>query len=339
MDACGTPRFTTGAEVVRHLGAVQSQLHDMALWSIGRRCGRTLDELQAEFDDGAFVRTHVLRPTWHDVMLEDLWWLQSLTARRVHRLGAAQRREHDIDDALLADARAATSVALATGPATRDELARALVAAGVEVTVPQMTHVAMHLETECLIASGPLQGTQHTYRLLPPAPPAPPERPRDDLLADVARRYARGHGAFRDRDLAWWTSLTLTEARRAIELAGLSLRTIDGEAYAVPDHVVDADPAPATLLSNYDEYFSYSRDPPDFEQTSDSPEQILRGTGLLLVDGALAGRWTRTIRTTTVDVDVICRPTMTGPLRRAVEREADAFGRFLGRVARLTVSG
>lgn len=289
------PRFATGADVVRHLGAVQSQLHDMALWAIGRRCGRTLAELQAEFDEGEFVRTHVLRPTWHDVMPDDLSWLQALTANRVHRLAAA----------------------------------------GVDASGPRMTHVAMHLEIACLIASGPMQGKQHTYRLLPPTPA---DRPRDDLLAEIAHRYARGHGAFRDRDLAWWASLTLTDARRAVALAGLRLSTIDDEPYAVPDEVVDADPPHATLLSAYDEYLSYARDPQDVANTTDSLEEILRGTGLLLVDGALAGRWTRTVRATTVDVAVVCRIAMTGTLRRAIEREVEAFGTFLGREGRLIVS-
>ncbi|MET1038369.1 MAG: hypothetical protein ABW075_08850, partial [Aeromicrobium sp.] len=49
----GSPRFSSAAEVVRHLGCVQSQLHDMALWSLARRLpGATLAGLQASFDDG-----------------------------------------------------------------------------------------------------------------------------------------------------------------------------------------------------------------------------------------------------------------------------------------------
>ncbi|MGJ9421088.1 DNA glycosylase AlkZ-like family protein [Aeromicrobium sp. CF3.5] len=330
-----TPRFTTGAEVVRHLGAVQSQLHDMALWAIGRRCGRTLSELQAEFETGAFVRTHVLRPTWHDVMLDDLWWLQSLTADRVHRLNAPQLRQHGISDDLLAEASAATPAALGDGPLTRAALGAALADLGVDIDDARMPHVAMHLETTCLVASGPMQGKQHTYRLLPPAPPL---ADRDTLLADVATGYARGHGAFRARDLAWWTSLTLTDARRAIELSGLDVHSIDGESYAVPAQVVEVDPPRATLLSNYDEYISYARDSTDLEQTNDSISDILRGSGLLLLDGALAGRWTRTIRNATVGINVVSATALSGDTRDAVEREAHAFGRFVERDARLTLS-
>ncbi len=329
------PRFGTGAEVVGHLGAVQSQLHDMALWAIGRRCGRTLAELQGEFDSGAFVRTHVLRPTWHHVVLDDLWWLQALTAARVDRLAAPQLRQHGITDTLLAESRAAVITALSGGPLTRSALGVALAGLGVDVDDARMTHVAMHLETSCLIVSGPMQGKQHTYRLLPAAPPVPD---RDTLLAEVAVRYARGHGAFRARDLAWWTSLTLTEARRAIELSGLDVRSVDGEPHAVPADLVEVDPPRATLLSNYDEYISYARDAADLDRSADTIHDIMRGSGLLLLDGALAGRWTRRLTRSTVEIDVLCATALTGDTRDAVEREARAFAGFVERDARLTVT-
>lgn len=52
----------------------------------------------------------------------------------------------------------------------------------------------------------------------------------------------------------------------------------------------------------------------------------------------IAGRWTRQVRATSVGIKVTCQPAMTGSLRRAVELEAEAFGGFLGRDARLTIS-
>ena len=40
--------------------------------------------LQA-FDDGALLRTHVLRPTWHFALPGDMRWLLRLTAPRLRR--------------------------------------------------------------------------------------------------------------------------------------------------------------------------------------------------------------------------------------------------------------
>lgn len=57
----GEPLTSPGA-VVGHLGAVHSQLPDMALWAIGRRCGATLAEVSAAFERGDFVRTDCASP-------------------------------------------------------------------------------------------------------------------------------------------------------------------------------------------------------------------------------------------------------------------------------------
>jgi hypothetical protein len=39
-------------------------------------------ELATLLDEGAVLRTHVLRPTWHFVRAEDLGWLLDLTGPR-----------------------------------------------------------------------------------------------------------------------------------------------------------------------------------------------------------------------------------------------------------------
>src|SRR4051794_34735339 len=64
-----TPSAASPADVVRGLVAVQAQEHHYARWSLGQRtAGRaTASAVDAAFDRGAFLRTHVLRPTWHYV--------------------------------------------------------------------------------------------------------------------------------------------------------------------------------------------------------------------------------------------------------------------------------
>jgi hypothetical protein len=78
---------STAAEVVRALGCVQSQEYGHALWSLGMRTsGLTVADVQAEFDSGSFLRTHILRPTWHFVAAEDIRWILQVTAPRVQKL-------------------------------------------------------------------------------------------------------------------------------------------------------------------------------------------------------------------------------------------------------------
>jgi hypothetical protein len=330
------PRFASAPEVVRHLCCVQSQLYDMALWAVARRThGATLVEVDASFRRGEFLRTHVLRPTWHFVDPADIHWLLALTAPRVRRLMASGNRVIGLTEARLDQAAEVIAAALVDGtPRTRSELAEMLSAAGLEHTGQALAHAVMHAETHALIANGPMRGKQHTYVLLPESPPTPPY---GSLLAEAARRYARGHGPFRDKDLAWWTSLTLTDSRRAIELADLRPLDIDGTAYWTDGELTESEVPRAMLLSNFDEYISFARDPEDYAGFAGTVNDVMRGSGLLMLDGRLAGTWNRAIKAAKVEIEVAPSPVLTAAMRRALEEESAAFGRFVGRHPELRI--
>lgn len=319
---------------------MQSQLHDMALWAVSRRTpGLTKSDLDAAFARGDFLRTHVLRPTWHFIDPTDIHWMLTLTAPRIRQQMASSNNTIGLTPDRLDRGAAVVAEALADGePRTRVELGDALAEAGFEHQGQRLIHTVMSAEISAIIVNGPMRGKQHTYVLLDSVVDAPPPQPRDELLALVARRYARGHGPFRDKDLAWWTSLTLTESRRAIELGELRPVDLDGQAYWTHDEPVEAEVPPAMLLSNFDEYISYARDSHDYDRFDGTVNDLMRGSGLLALDGQLAGSWTRNITTTAVDIDVRSTPRVTAGIRAALELEAQAFGAFLGRESRLHIA-
>src|SRR3954447_736776 len=87
------PPLASVEDAVRWLGAVQSQDYGPAKWSIGQRTiGVDDGDLDRAFDEGALLRTHVLRPTWHFVLPADIRWMLALTAPRVHALNAYMYR-------------------------------------------------------------------------------------------------------------------------------------------------------------------------------------------------------------------------------------------------------
>lgn len=324
------PRFDTSSDVVRHLCCVQSQLPDMAMWGVGRRTRDvTLADLQRDFARGDFLRTHVLRPTWHFVHRDDIGWLLALTAPRIDRLIAATNRSIGVTDEHMDRAAETITAAVADGtPRTRAELAAHLAEAGLPHRGQALAHLVMHAEINALIVNGPLHGKQQTYV---PLTTPPVELTRDEQLAAAAVRYGRGHGPFRAKDLAWWTTLTLTDSRRAIELADLPLTQVDGEEYAYVDPPEDRDIPRAMLLSNYDEYISYARDAADYDVFAGSATDIMRGAGLLMIDGRLAGLWNRSISASRVAIDITTSYRLAAPLRRAIDDEAARFGAFLDR--------
>src|SRR5260370_16827582 len=119
-------------DVVRWLGAVQSQDYAGAKWALVQRGRAATDAaLDRLFDDGAILRTHVMRPTWHFVVPEDIRWLLDLTASRVRAGLASRYRQLEIDDRVAARAAAPFGAALAGARhLPRAELGQALRAAG-----------------------------------------------------------------------------------------------------------------------------------------------------------------------------------------------------------------
>src|SRR5690606_24193635 len=112
--------FTSVAEVVRWMTAMQAQDLPGALWSVGLRLpGSTEADVDAALRDGSIVRSWPMRGTLHLVAPEDLRWMLSLTTERLVRLAAARRAALELDERRLELARDATTDALAGGRALR----------------------------------------------------------------------------------------------------------------------------------------------------------------------------------------------------------------------------
>jgi hypothetical protein len=307
----------------------------MAVWSVGRRCGATLDEVLSAYERADFVRTHVLRPTWHYVLRADLRDLLEVTGPRVMRLLHAGMRALGFEEVVMERGAALTAeVVAAEGPLTRAEVAERLAAEGLPSEGSALAHVVMAAEIAGDVVSGPMKGKQHTY--VPADLPASGRSP-DERLAWIARTYARGHGPVQARDLAWWTSLTLTQARKALELAELRPVEIGGKSYVVHDDLDPVEVPRAMLLANFDELISYVRDREDHAHLGDDYNAVMRSGGLLLVDGRLCGSWSRSLTASSVDVTVRPVERIDRAIEREIESEAALFGRFCGRSVDLEV--
>ena len=76
--------FNTAPEVAGWMGAIQAQDYSMAKWAIGCRLTDSSDEkVEASFNNGEIIRTHVMRPTLHFISSEDIYWMIELTAPRI----------------------------------------------------------------------------------------------------------------------------------------------------------------------------------------------------------------------------------------------------------------
>ncbi|QIK65537.1 winged helix DNA-binding domain-containing protein [Nocardioides sp. HDW12B] len=326
------------AAVVDHLLGVQAENVAQATWAIGTRCGADLGAVERALDDDV-VRTHVLRPTWHFVRPHDLGWLLDLGRERMLPLW---RRSAEVAGVEVDEVRAAVAVVERVlsaagddggpGHLTRAELAEALARAGTPLTGMGLGHVLGYAETEGLICGGIRRG-DHTYALLEDRAPRRASISREEALARIARRYVVGHGPATDRDLAYWATLTLTEARAGLHDAGLDTLEVGGTTYWC-----DGEPEPgafsprAHLLQILDEAY---RGFPESRRVLDREGLLVTGReraiGMVLVDGQVVGDMRRTVTEHEVRFELTAWRTWTPEEVVAVERAAVRYGAFLGR--------
>jgi hypothetical protein len=148
------------------------------------------------FGAGAILRTHVMRPTWHFVLPEDIRWLLELTGQRVRRGLAARFRRLEITEDEIAHAKAAFSASLTGGRhLTRSDLSEVLSAAGISPGGQRLPH----LPHDCRVGRAHCQRTPSRQPVhLCPSRGAGAEGtcsgPHRCTPVELTRRYFRSHG-------------------------------------------------------------------------------------------------------------------------------------------------
>ena len=340
----GTP-FRSPQEVVRHFGAMQAQDYHGAKWAVGQRCGASDAGVEALFNAGHILRTHLCRPTWHFVAPEDIRWILGLTAPRVHQANAFMCRKHGLDAKLLKRSTDLIARALEGGKhKDRDALMTVFKRACIDTSEFRSTYFMMHAELEGVVCSGPRVGKKFTYALLEERVPKAKEMERDEALAELTRRYFTSRGPATLNDYALWSGLTMADAKKGIAVVEKEFERVtinernnwyprDREAVKVPPNTVH-------LLPNYDEYGigykdrSAFHDPELARHSGSRNNPVFRN--LLVVGGRMMGTWDRTLKAREVSVTT----SLFAPVRERTAQSIDAairrYTRFLGMPLRST---
>lgn len=337
----------TPAQLVAWLGGVQAHDYPAAKWALGLRARGLGDaDVEQAFNDGAILRTHVLRPTWHFVSPDDIRWMLALSAPRVHAVNAYYYRRAGLDDRTVKRSCAMLHRALDGGKhLTRVELADHLKRARIDTDGLKLGYLIMHAELEGVICSGPRRDKQFTYALLAERAPRATTLERDEALAALTGRYFTSHGPATLKDYVCWSGLTVRDAKLGIKLATplLAEETIDGRlhwsaASKLPPASRRA--SPVYLLPNYDEYLIAYVDRPAADSRRAANIEA-RSNGAfphhLIIDGRLAGNWRRTVKANSVVIEVAPYKPLSKAHARAVAGEADCYGEFLNMPVDLTV--
>ncbi len=337
--------FAHPREVVAWLGALQAQDYLGALWSVGLRLpGSTETEIEQALADHTIVRTWPMRGTLHIVAAADVRWMVDLLAvRRLARM-AGRRKQLAIDEAVLARSRKICSEALQGGrQLARSALFALLEAHGIATTGQRGIHILGHLAQEGLLCLGAREGKQFTFALLDEWAPNARRLSRDEALAEIARRYFTGHGPATVRDFAWWSGLTLGDARTGLAAAAAHLvqETIEGKPYWMALSVEHKGHSPpgVYLLPGFDEYMLGYQERSAMLDAQYAGKIHPGGNGVLhptlVVSGRIQGTWRRTLKKQSVRVTISPFASLSASQKRAAAEAVERYAQFLGLAAEL----
>jgi hypothetical protein len=341
------PHLPSAGDVVRALLAVQAENPTQSAWAVAARSMvPDAGDLARLLDAGTVLRTHVLRPTWHYVVADDLAWLTDLTAPRVRRTTQQQlRNAHGMDDRAIEAASSAVLEALETPDLTRTDLAVALAERGFDLGGHALMVLLADLELQALVCSGrPTEDGTHTYAAFADRIPTPRRIERGEALAELALRYFTGHGPATLQDLAYWATLPLGDVRSGLAQVADRLDSFDHDGRTFWHAPGDPPAAAATprghLLQVLDEtYRGYQDSRWVLDAAGVVPRTRESAVGMALVDAQLVAAMKRTVATEKVVFELRPYRRVVAADIAALEAAASRYGEYLGRTGALDIRG
>jgi len=329
-DGWGATARASVAGAVAHLLAVQAQDLRAARLALRARggAGAASDVDAALTHDRSLVVAWLMRGTLHLVAREDHGWLLALTAEQNaatirRRLGQLGVGEHEADRAVTVIERALAD----EGPLPRPRLAERLRGAGLPHEGQAVPHLLALAAGGGRIVLGPVDAGGHAFALTDEwlgASIRPPDRRA--ALAELARRYLRGHGPATPADLAAWSGLGLRDARAGLAAIASELDA-DGELLDVAGRPAAPRRVPPRLLGAFDPYLlgwkdrAFAVDPAHARRVHPGGG-IVRATAI--ADGRAVATWTMP------GGRVALEPfgSLPRPVEAALRRECGAVERF-----------
>lgn len=324
-------------EIVKHFGAMQAQDYAMAKWAVGSRCDASEKEIEEAINSGKIIRTHILRPTWHFVSADDIYWMLDLSGSQVKKLFASLAKQHGYDDKKLDQVNSAIEKLLSgNNHLTREEIMQ-------ELNIQKKTGdlspviVMMNAELDGLVCNGRMKGKQITYALLEERVPKPKTQlTKEEALAKLALRYFESHGPATLPDFSWWSGFSATICKKAINAIELQLNhiTIDNQQYWFKKDFTDEDNFRESVhfLPAFDEILiSYKTRNASFQ--TEHQTKVFTNNGIfkpiILENGKVIGIWKRTVKKDHVKIETEFFSETTPNKKQDLFREIKSFEKYL----------
>ncbi|MDP4239393.1 MAG: winged helix DNA-binding domain-containing protein [Bacteroidota bacterium] len=336
--------FQTVKELVSWMGAMQAQDFAMVKWAVGLRMPHSTEKIiDTAYNQGEIIRTHLMRPTWHLVAADDIYWMLELTAPRIKPLLKARDKQLELDELIYAKSNRMLEKVLANGQClTREELVREYDRVHIRTDENRLSHLMLRAELDGVVCSGPLKATKLTYSLLCDRVPAGKVLTRDEALAELATRYFKSHSPATLRDFVWWSGLSVTDARKAMDMIRFSSVAIGTDTYWLSNsfsNVPSGKPS-IHLLPAYDEFLIGYTDRRAALATVHNKKAISENgifRPVILVNGLVTGLWKRNTKKDMVKIETNHFQIHDEEILIAIDKESTRYGLFLNKKTELTI--
>ena len=338
-------RFTTVKDLVGWMGAMQAQDYAMAKWAIGVRLPNSTEQvIETAIDNGEIIRTHLLRPTWHLVSADDIYWLIELTAPNIKASVKSRHNQLGLSETIIAKSKSIFENTLRGGKhITREELVAELRKAGIATDENRAYHLFAQAELDGILCSGATRNGKQTYALLEERVPKTRTLDKDATLAALARKYFSSHGPATLQDFTWWSGLSASNAKLALELVKSDFisEIIDSQTYWFPDFsaIPKIDHKAVYLLPAYDEFIISYKDR-SASLLFENHNKTVSNNGIfrpvIVVDGQVMGTWKRVIKKGKVIVETELFNLLNQTTISLIEKAAIPYGHFLGKQVEFT---
>ena len=298
---------------------------------------------RARTEERSLLRAWMMRKTVHLIPSEDAGWIVPLFAPMIVRW--ARKRLGDFGLDMNGQERAMAVLERAIdrdGPLTRSELTEHLEQAGFDTAPEFKVHLWLLATLDRELCLGPDRGGQTCLVPTREWLGKPEGRPRDESLAELARRFLRAYGPATERDLARWSGLPLRDTSVGLERIANELEQVRFEDETLLEITSARGRLPSSpvvrLLGAYDNY-NMGYESRDFYLPPAHLKQVLPGGGIvrptITLDGKVVGTWSSKRRGRKLAVGLEPFAALDDATKAAIAGEIEDIGRFEGFAARL----
>lgn len=311
----------SAAETVEWMGAIQAQDYNQALWAIGLRIpGSTKSDVEQSIFEKKIVRTWIMRHTIHFVSLQDVQWMLELSSERmIKKYLNHVEKNTGLTVKQLNQATEILYLALKKHQQlTRPEIRGVLENAGIPTGQQGLYHILWYAAQSGIVFIGPMKGKQQTFLLIEEWMPKSTSLTQEEALKKLTICYVTSHGPATVHDFSWWSGLTISAAKKGMQLAHKEVfKEIHNkkEYWSSVKGLIDSndDGMNLTFLPSLDEYLIGYKDRTDVISAEVYAKIDPKKNGIffpLIESGQVVGSWKPEHKSTAINLTIRLVPTV-----------------------------